>query len=75
MNYYDNDEYEIFNAINDFLKSLDKKKWINYGIEYNIDKQNFASHGIVKGLNLDILKVRRKIYFDPSFIKKYPTFI
>ena len=40
-----------------------------------IEKQNYLSHGISSNMNKNVLKVRNKIYFDPYFIKKYPSFL
>ena len=75
LEYSDNSDDELYESITRFLNSFDSSPWKNYGNIYKIEKQNYLSHGISSNMNKNVLKVRNKIYFDPYFIKKYPSFL
>ena len=48
----------------------DKKEYYINGIEYKIKPTNYIFDDIPLNLDKEILEVRDKIYFGPSFIKK-----
>ena len=75
ISYRDNNKEEIFFALNSFIKSLHLPRWINYGVEYKIEQKNFAFHQIEKDLDKEIINSKRKIYFDPYFVKKNQGFL
>lgn len=75
ITYRDNTQEEIFFALDRFIKSLLKTNWINYGIKYEIENENFDFHRIPKHINKEVLNIRKKIYFDPYFIKKNKGFV
>ena len=75
LEYFDNSEDELYESITRFLNSFVSNPWKNYGKIYKIEKKNYLSHGISSNMNKNVLKVRNKIYFDPYFIKKYPSFL
>jgi putative glycosyltransferase (TIGR04372 family) len=75
ITYRDNIQEEIFFALDKFIKSLTQPNWINYGIEYEIEKKNFDFHRIHNNMNKEVLNIRNKIYFDPFFIEKNKGFI
>jgi putative glycosyltransferase (TIGR04372 family) len=65
----DNTKEEIFFALDRFVKSLSEPNWKNYGVRYIIENKNFDFHCISKDKNKDVLNLRKKVYFDPYFIK------
>jgi len=73
--YEDNSQDDIYHATKQFLNSLNRPSWRNYGIEYKIKPTNYIFNDIPLNLDKEILNIRDKIYFDPSFIKKYPSLI
>ena len=73
--YEDNSPDDIYSATKQFLNSLNRPSWRNYGIEYKIKPTNYIFNDIPLNLDKEILEVRDKIYFDPSFIKKNRNFI
>lgn len=75
ITYRDNTQDELFFAMKRFIKSLDNCDWINYGTKYLIESKNFEFHQIDKNINPEVLDVRRKIYFDPYFVKKNKGFL
>jgi len=75
ITYRDNTKEEIFFALSKFIKSLSEKKWKNYGIKYVIEKKNFDFHTIDKDANKEVLNLRKKIYFDPYFVKRNKGFL
>jgi putative glycosyltransferase (TIGR04372 family) len=75
ITYRDNTQDELFFAMKRFIKSLDNCDWINYGRKYLIEVKNFEFHQIDKNINKEVLDVRRKIYFDPYFVKKNTGFL
>ena len=75
VNYEDNSQDDIYHATKQFLRSLKTSRWKNYGIEYQIKPKNHTFNDIPLGIDKKILNIRDKIYFDPSFIKKYPSLI
>ena len=38
----DNKEEDLFDAINNFVISLNRSSWKNYGKKYSIKKKNFS---------------------------------
>ena len=75
VNYEDNSQDDIYHATKQFLRSLKTSRWKNYGIEYQIKPKNYTFNDIPLDIDRKILNIRDKIYFDPSFIKKYPSLI
>lgn len=68
--FIDNSEDDIKLSVNQFIISLNKKIWRNYGKKYVIRKKNYDFFGISKKLKSNFLLKRKEIYFDPSFVKK-----
>ena len=71
----DNKEEDLFDAINNFVISLNRSSWKNYGKKYSIKKKNFSFLGIKKNLKSDLISLRRELFFEPTFIKRYKDFI
>ena len=70
----DNSYDDLSIAIKNYLHSLAKKKWSNYGKYYKIKKINYHQHSIPADLPKKILKIREGLFFDPNFVKKYNFF-
>lgn len=71
----DNKQEDLHVAIHNFVSSLNKKNWKNYGERYLIKNKNFNFFGIRKNLRSNILKLRRQVFFEPTFVKKYKYLI
>mgnify|MGYP001318349360 CR=1 FL=1 len=71
----DNNEEDLFDAINNFVISLNRRSWKNYGKKCSIKKKNFSFLGIKKNLKSDLITYRRELFFEPTFIKRYKDFI
>tara|TARA_B100001175_G_C19512788_1_gene645046 strand:+ start:2169 stop:3725 length:1557 start_codon:yes stop_codon:yes gene_type:complete len=71
----DNNFDDLNIAINQFVKSLKKNNWKNYGKKYIVKKINYPQHSIPNNLNRPILKIRNKIYLDPNFVKRHKILI
>jgi len=71
----DNKEEDLQVAIANFVSSLDKKNWKNYGERYLIKNKNFNFFGIRKNLRPNIIKLRKQVFFEPTFVKSHKDFI
>jgi putative glycosyltransferase (TIGR04372 family) len=71
----DNKEEDLQVAIDNFVSSLNKKNWKNYGVRYLIKNKNFNFFGIRENLKSNILKLRKEVFFEPTFVNRHKGFI
>ena len=71
----DNTKEDLQVAINNFVSSLNKKNWKNYGVRYLIKNKNFNFFGIRENLKSNILKLRKEVFFEPTFVNRHKGFI